>query len=61
MIPEVKPGEALTAAKQNDIIRACNGLQQPSSSYVNTPSGTLFPDAVPSFNNMQSRCVETLL
>lgn len=60
MIPEVVPGQRLTAKTQNEIIQACNGLMQPASEYVNTPNGSLFPNPTPKFNNMLPRCVETL-
>lgn len=60
MIPEVVHGERLTASRQNEIIRACNGLQQPSESYVNTQGGPLFPNPVPGFAAVQGRCVETV-
>ena len=60
MIKEVIPGEKLTAKTQNEIIQACNGLMQPAGVYVNTPNGSLYPNAAPSFNNMLGRCVETM-
>lgn len=60
MIPEVVPGQRLTAKTQNEIIQACNGLMQPAGEYVNTPNGSLFPNPTPKFNNMLPRCVETL-
>ena len=60
MIPEVVPGQRLTAKTQNEIIQACNGLMQPAGEYVNTPNGSLFPNPIPKFNNMLPRCVETL-
>lgn len=60
MIKEVVPGEKLTAKTQNEIIQAANGLMQPAGSFVNTPNGSLYPNAVPKFDNIQGRCVETL-
>lgn len=60
MIKEVIPGEKISAKTQNEIIQAANGLMQPSGKFVNTPNGSLYPNATPSFNNMLGRCAETL-
>ena len=43
MIDKVLPGQRVTADTTNKMIDACNGLQTPSESFVNTPNGTLTP------------------
>lgn len=43
MIDKVLPGQRVTADTTNKMIDACNGLQTPSESFVNTPNGPLTP------------------
>ena len=43
MIDKVLPGQKVAADTVNKLIDACNGLQTPSESFVNTPNGTLTP------------------